>query len=181
MSLSREEIARRYGTAAFEYAKDMNKLDAFFEELTELKKAAIEEPRLIQVLSDPILDSNEKVKFLQAIEQGFSAEVQEFLNFLLNYNRFNVLIDIVDYFTSLYNAEKKIGTGVVKTAVKLDEDQLQRLAKSYASKYGLNKLHLENEVDPEIIGGVVLEVQGRVIDGSVKHRLDKIRAQLTSN
>ena len=43
----------------------------------------------------------------------------------------------------------------------------------------MQALHLENEVDPEIIGGVVLEVEGRVIDGSVKHRLEKIRAMLT--
>jgi F-type H+-transporting ATPase subunit delta len=116
---------------------------------------------------------------LTAVEQGFSAELQEVLNFLLSYDRFDNLVDIIDYYIHLYNAANHIGTGVAKTALKPDEDQLQRLADSYAKKYGLQALHLENEVDPEIIGGVVLEVEGRVIDGSVKHRLEKIRAMLT--
>lgn len=127
----------------------------------------------MQVLSNPVINSQEKKDLLTAVEQGFSAELQEVLNFLLSYDRFGNLLDIIDEFTDLYNKVNHIGTGIAKTAVKLDKDQLQRLADSYAKKYGLQELHLENEVDPEIIGGVVLKVQGRVIDGSVKHRLEK--------
>ena len=150
-----------------------------FKELTELKKAVQAEPRFVQVLSNPVINSQEKKDLLTAVEQGFSAELQEVLNFLLSYDRFGNLLDIIDEFTDLYNKVNHIGTGIAKTAVKLDKDQLQRLADSYAKKYGLQELHLENEVDPEIIGGVVLKVQGRVIDGSVMHRLEKIRAVLT--
>ncbi|MGN1407911.1 ATP synthase F1 subunit delta [Lactobacillus sp.] len=179
MALSREEIARRYGTAIFDFAKDQGKTELMFKELTELKKAVQAEPRFVQVLSNPVINSHEKKELLTAVEQGFSAELQEVLNFLLSYDRFGNLLDIIDEFTDLYNKVNHIGTGIAKTAVKLDKDQLQRLADSYAKKYGLQELHLENEVDPEIIGGVVLKVQGRVIDGSVKHRLEKIRAVLT--
>lgn len=179
MALSREETARRYGTAIFDFAQDTDKVAEFYEELTALKQAAEAEPRFVAVLSDPVLDSGEKRKLLSAVEQGFSAEVQEVLDFLLSYDRFAYLVNIIDYFVLLYNKANGIDTGVAKTAVKLDKDQLQRLADSYAKKYGLKELHLVNEVDPEIIGGVVLKTQGRVIDGSVKHRLEKIRAHLT--
>lgn len=179
MALSREETARRYGIAIFDFAKDSGKTEFMYSELTELKKAVQAEPRFVQVLSNPVLDAKQKESLLTAVEKGFSAELQEVLNFLLSYDRFDNLVDIIDYYIHLYNAANHIGTGVAKTALKLDEDQLQRLADSYAKKYGLQALHLENEVDPEIIGGVVLEVEGRVIDGSVKHRLEKIRAMLT--
>ncbi len=179
MALSREEIARRYGTAIFDFAKDQDKTELMFKELTELKKAVQAEPRFVQVLSNPVINSQEKKDLLTAVEQGFSAELQEVLNFLLSYDRFGNLLDIIDEFTDLYNKVNHIGTGIAKTAVKLDKDQLQRLADSYAKKYGLQELHLENEVDPEIIGGVVLKVQGRVIDGSVKHRLEKSAPFLT--
>ena len=179
MALSREETARRYGTEIFDFAKDSGKTELMYSELTELKQAVQAEPRFVQVLSNPVLDAKQKESLLTAVEQGFSAELQEVLNFLLSYDRFDNLVDIIDYYSHLYNAANHIGTGVAKTALKLDEDQLQRLADSYAKKYGLQALHLENEVDPEIIGGVVLEVEGRVIDGSVKHRLEKIRAVLT--
>ncbi|HBQ09545.1 MAG TPA: F0F1 ATP synthase subunit delta, partial [Lactobacillus sp.] len=55
---------------------------------------------------------------------------------------------------------------------------LKRLGDSYAKKYDLNAVRLENKVDPSILGGVVLQVKDRVIDGSVKNRLKKIRAQI---
>lgn len=71
-----------------------------------------------------------------------------------------------------------VGTAI--TAVKLDEDQLSALGDSYAKKFGLASVTLENKVDPEIIGGVILKVGDCVIDGSVKNRLKKIRAQLIS-
>ncbi|WP_297953052.1 F0F1 ATP synthase subunit delta [uncultured Lactobacillus sp.] len=178
MALSREEIAARYSIALFGFAQDKNALDTVYEEMLELKKAVKANPRVISVLSDPILSSKDKKEFLTAIEQNFSAEVQDFLNLLLEYNRFADLIEIIDRFVLLYDNEKKIASGVATTAVKLDDDQLKRLGESFAKKYSLNAVRLENKVDPSILGGVVLQVKDRVIDGSVKNKLKKIRAQI---
>ncbi|WP_288557151.1 ATP synthase F1 subunit delta [uncultured Lactobacillus sp.] len=178
MALSREEIAARYGTALFGYAQDNKVLDTVYDEMMELKKAAVTNPKFISVLSDPILSSKDKKFLLTAVEKDFSDEVQGFLNLLLEYNRFADLIDIIDEFALLYDDEKKIAAGTATTAVKLDDDQLKRLGDSYAKKYDLNSVRLENKVDPSILGGVVLQVKDRVIDGSVKNRLKKIRAQI---
>lgn len=100
------------------------------------------------------------------------------MNLLLEYNRFEYLIDIIDYFNNLYDEKKSIASGTVTTAVKLDDDQLKRLGDSYANKYNLKAVRLENKVDPSILGGVILQVKDRVIDGSVKTQLKKIRTQL---
>lgn len=178
MALSREEIAARYGAALFGYAQDNKVLDTVHDEMLELKKAAIANPKIISVLSDPILSSKDKKSILTAIEKDFSQEVQGFLNLVLEYNRFSDLIDIIDRFTLLYDEKNKIASGVATTAVKLDDDQLKHLSESFAKKYNLNAVHLENKVDPSIVGGVVLQVKDRVIDGSVKTKLKKIRAQI---
>lgn len=178
MALSREELAARYGVALFDYAQDMKVLEPMHDELQELKLAVEENPAIIGVLSDPILNSEEKRKTLSEIEKPFSNEVQSFLNLLLDYNRFADLIDIIDYFNNLYNEQKSIASGTAITAVKLDADQLKRLGESYAKKYNLNAVRLENQVDPSILGGVILQVKDCVIDGSVKTKLSKIRAQL---
>ncbi|MDF7638775.1 ATP synthase F1 subunit delta [Lactobacillus sp. ESL0791] len=180
MALSKEEIATRYGTALVGYAQDMNALDPVFDDLQELKKAVVANPQIIAVLSDPILDSNEKKATLSAIAQGFCSEVKAFLDFLLEYNRFGNLLAIIDEFTYLYDKAKGITSGVAITAVKLDNDQLDKLSKSIAEKYHLNAVLLENQVDPNIIGGVILEIEDRVINGSVKNKLKKIRTQLIS-
>jgi len=178
MALSREEIAARYGAALFGYAQDNDALDTVYNEMVELKKAAEANPQIISVLSDPILSSKDKKDLLTAIEKDFSDDVQNFLNLLFKYDRFADLIDIIDRFVLLYDNEKKVASGVATTAVKLDDDQLKRLGESFAKKYNLNVVRLENKVVPSILGGVVLQVEDRVIDGSVKNKLKKIRAQI---
>lgn len=181
MALSREEVAARYGAALFGYAQDNKVLDNVYDEMLELKKAVLANPQIISVLSDPILSSKDKKSVLTAVEKGFSEEVQGFLNLLLEYNRFADLVDIIDQFVAFYDDEKKIASGTATTAVKLDDDQLQRLGDSFAKKYNLNAVRLENKVDPSILGGVVLQVKDRVIDGSVKTKLNKIHAQIIDN
>lgn len=178
MSLTKEQITARYGTALFDYAQDMNALDKVHADLQELRKAILNNPRILSVFSDPIFNSDEKKKSLTVIEQGFTIEVQTFLNLLLDYNHFQDLVAIIDCFNELYNSNKKVMVGTAITAVKLDDAQLKALGDSYARKFHLSDVHLENEVDESVIGGVILKVGDCVIDGSVKNKLKKIRAQL---
>lgn len=181
MALSREEIAARYGAALFGFAQDQNALDDIHEEMAALDQAVNSNPQLIALLSDPITKSTEKKAVLAAISKPFSAAVKEFLSLLLAYDRFVDLSDIIQRFNKLYDQDKGIARGTVITAVKLDQEQLNHLQDAYAKKYHLNALRLENKVDSSILGGVILQVEDRVIDGSVKKRLDKIRVQLMSN
>ena len=96
MALSREELAARYGTALFGYAQDVKMLDSIHDELKELKQAIEENPKIVSVLSDPVLRMNEKEKILTSIESGLSEQVQNFLNLVLEYNRFSVICDVID-------------------------------------------------------------------------------------
>ncbi|KJY65322.1 ATP synthase subunit delta [Lactobacillus helsingborgensis] len=178
MALSKAEIAARYGTALFDYAQDMDALTAVHADLQELAEAISNYPQILKVFSDPIFNSAEKAHSLSVIAQGLTKEVQNFLNLLLDYDHFLELPAIIDCFNSLYNQKEKIATGVAISAVALDEQQLQKLGAGYAQKYGLKKVILKNEVDQGLIGGVVLKVGDCVIDGSVKNKLNKIRAQL---
>lgn len=178
MALTREEIAARYGNALFDYAQDMNALDEVHTDLQELRKAVSANPKILSVFSDPIFNSDEKKKSLAIIADGLTNEVQTFLNLLLDYNHFLQLVDIIDCFNQLYNDSKKIMVGTAVTAVELSQSQLKALGNSYAKKYDLTSVNLKNEVDQSIIGGVILKVGDCVIDGSVKNKLNKIRAQL---
>lgn len=178
MALSREEIAARYGTALFGYAEDVHNLDAIHAELNELAIALKENPKFVATLSDPILNRKDKEALLTSVERDLSEEVQNFLNMLLDYNRFDVVIEIIAFFNQLYNKAKGVASGTVTTSYQLSSDELSRLSDGYAKKYHLSSVRLENEVDPSIIGGAVLQVGDIVIDGSVKHRLTKIRRQL---
>lgn len=181
MALSREEIGTRYGVALFGFVQDNNSLDKVQQEILVLKQVANENPKMINYLADPVLNLDEKKQFLNKITANFSEEIQKFLNLLLEYNRFDDLLLIIDKFLDLYNESKGFATGQAITAVRLDDRQLAELEKTYANKYHYNELKLENKVDPEIIGGVILKVADQYIDGSIKTKLNKIRAQLINN
>lgn len=181
MSLSREEIASRYSKALFEYAQDANKLEDIHSEMNVLLQVVNENPDMIRLLADPILPKNEKESFLSTFSQDLSDESRNFLEFLLQYDRFAEFTVIVEAFDQLYDKYKNVAEGTVISAVKLGNEELQKISRAYAKKYGLNELILTDEVEPSILGGVILKVGDRIIDGSIRTRLQQIREQLINN
>lgn len=181
MALSREEIASRYSKALFAYAEDAKKLDEVHAEMNVLLQVVKENPDMLRLLSDPIIQKNQKEEFLSSFSDQFSIETRNFLNFLLEYRRFGAFIAIIEAFNTLYDQDKNIASGTAVTAVKLTESELDRIGQAYAKKYNLEKLILTNEVDSSILGGVILKVGDRIIDGSIRTRLQQIREQLIEN
>ena len=181
MALSREEIASRYSKALFAYAQDAKKLDEVHEDMNVLYQVANENPDMLRLLSDPIIRKNQKEEFLSSFSGKFSAETKNFLSFLLEYRRFSALVEIIDAFNELYNQDKNIASGIAISAIELENDELNRLRQAYAKKYGFKELILTNEVDSSILGGIILKVGDRIIDGSIRTRLQQIREQLIEN
>ena len=181
MALSREEIAARYSKALFEYSEDAKVLDEVHEEMNVLLQVTKANPKVIQLLADPILNKVEKKEFLDTLTQGASVETKGFLKFLVEYGRFNDFIDIIEAFDVRYNEAKNIADGTAITAIALKDEELDKIAKAYAKKYGLTTLKIKNKVDPSILGGVVLQVGDIRIDGSIKTKLQEIREQLIEN
>ena len=95
--------------------------------------------------------------------------------------RFNDFIDIIEAFDVRYNEAKNIADGTAITAIALKDEELDKIAKAYAKKYGLTTLKITNKVDPSILGGVVLQVGDIRIDGSIRTKLQEIREQLIEN
>ncbi len=181
MAISREEIASRYSKALFAYAQDANSLDAVHEDMNVLLQVAKENPDMLRLLSDPIIRKNQKEEFLSSFSDKFSSETKNFLDFLLEYRRFESLTAIIEAFNTLYDEYKNIASGTAVSAIKLNEDELSRISQAYAKKYGFKELILTNKVDPSILGGIILKVGDRIIDGSIRTRLQQIREQLIEN
>ena len=181
MALSIEEIASRYSKALFAYAQDANSLDAVHEDMNVLLQVAKENPDMLRLLSDPIIRKNQKEEFLSSFSDKFSIETKNFLDFLLEYRRFESLTAIIEAFNTLYDEYKNIASGIAVSAIKLNEDELSRISQAYAKKYGFKELILTNKVDSSILGGIILKVGDRIIDGSIRTRLQQIREQLIEN
>ncbi|MFC1475152.1 ATP synthase F1 subunit delta [Candidatus Zixiibacteriota bacterium] len=173
-----QEVAKKYANALFLSVKEKNLTDVAYEQFNSLKELITKDKTLISFLSAPqVLDENKlalvKYVFTPRIERLFV----EFLTVLVDKNRINFLSDIIDEFDRLVEAEKGIGRVTVITAIPLNDSQRALLNQSMTTKTGL-KIVLEEKVDPQILGGMIVILHNEIIDGSVRHGLDMIAEKL---
>ncbi|MDO4912112.1 MAG: ATP synthase F1 subunit delta [Lactobacillus sp.] len=179
MALTEVEIASRYGHALFDYLTDSQCLEDALSELKEVKKALIENPKFIELLDNPFVKEDEKLTMLTAVTEKVRPEVKNIFSLLLEYGRMANVVAIIEELEKLSNQALGQAQGVVKSAVPLTDAQIAAVSKELAQKLDLKTVKLKNQVDQSLIGGLVAQVNDVVIDGSIKHKLAKLRRQLS--
>lgn len=176
--MKQEILARRYAKALFQLAQARKMLDKVRGELHSFAAALEENQEFGDFFRSP---ENSRAAKRAAVEKVFHARYSNiFFNFLLlvvQKGRHNAINEIVRAFDDLYDRFARRTRALAITAVPMDsklaDDLKARLSKS------LNKqVDLENQVDPSILGGIVLNIDGKVLDGSVKQQLERLRTQL---
>ena len=97
---------------------------------------------------------------------------------MFRYNRMDDLVLIIDEYERRYDEAQSLVLGTVTTAVSLSDEQKEQLETKIAGLLGYKKASLVENVDPSILGGVVVEANHQVIDGSVKSRLEQLRSMI---
>ena len=169
-----EEIARVYADALFGVAKDKGKLDVIREQLGQFADALADNKEMQLFFFSPYFSSAEKEEGLAKAVSGTDPELLNFLNLLLEKHRMPVLFRIRRQFESLWAKENKRLGVTVTSAVELDPEIAQRIGSEIEQQTG-NKVELESRVDPEILGGLVVQVGNMVLDTSIRNRLEKLR------
>lgn len=178
MKLDKYTVGRRYGKALFELAIDSKRAEEIYQELLILRQIYAEVPGLGSMLSDVRLEPHEKRLIMDKLVADFEGTVKNFLEVVYNYNRMSDLTFMIDEYEHRYNEHKGLLLGSVKTAVPLSEEQLQNLEKNVAKTMDYQTVELKEIVDSSIIGGAIVEANHRVIDGSIRTQLEKMRSQL---
>ncbi|WP_312498625.1 ATP synthase F1 subunit delta [Enterococcus sp.] len=178
MKLDKFTVGKRYGKALFELAIDEQRLTEVYQELMTLRQVYQELPEFGQIMTDNHLDIHEKRKLFDQLLNGFDGLVKNFLEIVYEYNRMDDLLMIIDEYERRYDEYQGLVLGTVTTAVALSEAQKQAIEAQIAQKLGYKKAHLETVVEPEILGGVIVEANHQVIDGSIKSQLDYLRQQM---
>ena len=169
-----EEIARVYADALFGVAKEKGKLDVIREQLGQFADALADNKEMQLFFFSPYFSSAEKEEGLAKAVSGAEPELLNFLNLLLEKHRMPVLFRIRRQFDSLWAKENKRLGVTVTSAVELDPEIAQRIGSEIEQQTG-NKVELESKVDPEILGGLVVQVGNMVLDTSIRNRLEKLR------
>lgn len=179
MKLDKFTVGKRYGKALFELARERQSTKEVYAELLKLREIYGLVPDLGNILSDVRLEPHEKDQIFANLVQGFTGLVHDFLQVVYNYNRMNDCLLMIDEYERLYDEENGLILGTVTTAVPLTEKQHDNIEKKVADLLGYKKAELQNIIDQEIVGGVIVEANHRVIDGSVSTQLIKLRNILT--
>lgn len=167
-------VSKRYAHALFEAGLELNKLEEFKEDLMLITHVLGKEPQIQNILSHPKITKDEKKDVITHI---FGKQVsQEILNFLfvtVDKRREIYIMDISRQFEELFNEHENIVEVTAITAVPMDKKTQDRLTVVLGNK--LNKtIKLKNTVDKDIIGGVLLKVENKIIDGTIKGQLESM-------
>ena len=172
-----EEIAQVYSRSLFEVAESEGKLDRVREELAAVTDALEGNRELAVFFFSPYFSTEEKKDGLRRTVDGADPTVINFLELLIEKHRMPVLFRVRRHFDVLYDRAHKRLPVEVTSAVALDSAVVQELERRIGEQTGQN-IQLESNVDPSIIGGIVLRVGNSILDASIRHRLDQLRREV---
>jgi F-type H+-transporting ATPase subunit delta len=169
-----EHIARVYADALFGVAKEKGKLDVIREQLGQFADALADNREMQLFFFSPYFSSTEKEDGLKRAIADAEPELVNFLELLIEKHRMPVLFRIRRQFEALWDTENKRLGVTVTSAVELDPEVAERIGSEIEEQTG-TEVELESRVDPEILGGLVVQVGNMVLDTSIKNRLEKLR------
>ena len=170
-------LAQRYAKALFSLALERELLDKVRSELHSFVAILEEQPDFEYFLRSP---ENSRASKREAVERLLQDRFSNlFLNFLLLVifkGRYHLIKDVMRSYDDLYNRHHRRARALAITAVPLDQVAANDLRAKLSQSLKL-EIELENQVAPGIIGGLVLNINGKVLDGSVKRQLEQLRAR----
>ncbi|MDR2132195.1 MAG: ATP synthase F1 subunit delta [Clostridiales Family XIII bacterium] len=174
-------VAATYGSAMFEVARDLDKINEINEDLAALDGIFQSEPEFFNLVCNPGIDAQGKKDAVRAVFGGrVCDELLHFLFILIDKRRIGGFRAIVKIYRARVNENLGVSMGTAYSAVPLSEDRRRRLEEE-TSKLLQKKVKLENLIDDEIIGGVRIFVDGRMIDASIRTRLNDLKDRLAQS
>jgi ATP synthase F1 delta subunit len=172
-----EEIAAVYARSLFEVAQDQDKLDEIRDQLGAFADALSETRELQVFFFSPYFSTAEKEDGLHRVVSDADPAIVNFLELLIEKHRMPVLLRIRAIFDQLWEEENKLLPVSITSAVELDEAIVKQLGDRIAEQTD-RKVELSAQVDPDILGGIVVQVGNSVLDASVRNRLEQLRKQV---
>jgi ATP synthase F1 delta subunit len=174
-----EEIARVYADALFEAARDKDELDVVHEQLGQFAEALNESNDMRVFFFSPYFSSAEKRAAIANSVEGASTELVNFLELLAEKHRMPAIFRIRARFDELWAKANKRLEVTLTSAVELDPAVVEQVG-TEVERQTERTIDLESQVDPEILGGLVLRVGNMVLDASLRSKLERLRKEVAA-
>ena len=171
----RASLAGRYASALFDLARDERQIESVSGSLDTVKAALAESPDLKALTTSPLVNRDEAAKAIAAAAGtlGLDPLTTRFLGVLAKNGRLSQLNAVIRTFAQLAAAHRGETTAEVTSAYPLKDDQLAAL-KAHLKGRGGRDVAIDARVDPSILGGIVVRLGSRMIDASIKTKLNNL-------
>jgi F-type H+-transporting ATPase subunit delta len=168
-------LAGRYAVALFELAEDRDALDAVAADLGNLRSLLDDSADLRRLIRSPVLSREEQGRALVALGErvGFGPLTRQFLGVLAHKRRLFVLPEIVAAYLARLREHKGEVSAELTSAVALSEEQVAAVRQQLTAAVG-QTVTLATAVDPGLLGGLVVRVGSRMIDASLRTKLQRL-------
>ena len=166
-------IAQKYSKALLEVAQESQQLEAVLAEVAAFDQV-IQSTDLQAFLVDVAYSDDKKHQVIESLQNVSSDIFKNFLTILVKNQRMALLPVIIKEIRHQADSLFKISDVDVTSAIALSDAQLSKLETTIKSKFDLNEVTIKNTVDTSILGGVIINARGKIIDASIKSQLTKI-------
>lgn len=172
-------VSGTYGEALFELASEKNTVSAMLEEVSGLQMVLKENKELSVLMNNPKVSKDEREGIIKEVFGGrLSDDLLYFLILLVQKGRYAHVEEILAYFTDRVKEAEGIGTAYITTAVELTPAKKDEIHKKLLATTSYREIEVIYQVDPEIIGGMTVRINDRVVDSSIKTKLEGMERSL---
>jgi F-type H+-transporting ATPase subunit delta len=169
-------VGRRYAQAYFDLARQAGKIPGWREDLVR-SVDTLSNPEVAAALANPRLKLIDRTRLALELLEGVGEPARNLVRLLIERGRLGVLADLVATYDVLTDRDSGVIRATVTTAVAADDDLSTRITAALSKKLGA-AVQTEVHQDPSILGGLVIRIGDRVIDNSLRTRLQQLRTAL---
>ena len=174
-------VSKTYGDALFELALEEKCEDVLFEEAKTFLEVIQKDDEIVRFMKHPKIVKEEKIQTGKNIfDKNFSKEFAVFLLVLVAKDRFSEVEKTLEYFIGRMKEHKKIGVAYVSTATALTDAQKEKVMSRLLETTDFESFEMNYTVDESLLGGMVIRVGDRVVDTSIKNKLNSLSKQLSA-
>ena len=172
-------VSKVYGDALFSLAVEEDQVDELWKEASIINEAIKGNPEFLPILCHPEMSMNKKFSLLQDVfQQELSQNMMGLLNVLLKKGRIGEILPVLDYFIEQVMAYKKIGEVKVRTPMPLSKEQKEKIENKLLVVSEYETVNVDYQIDESLLGGMVIRIGDRVLDNSIRSKLDAMSRQL---
>lgn len=172
-------VANSYGNALFELALEKNNIEDMLQEVTCIQNVFKENTDFIKFLSHPQISKEEKISVIENVFKGKADnEIVGLLVMIIKKDRYNEIDAIFNHFISRVKEYEHIGIASVTSAIKLNDEQKNNIVNRLIELTDYEKFEISYTVDKDILGGLIIRIGDRVVDSSLRSKLNSMAQEL---